>query len=184
VLSSTSAADADAAGSGVRSERPERAVLLAGAIVGLLGGAALGVLWWRLAPRMPIVIKPDGSRPQGFQPEEYLAADISFAALALVAGIIVTIALAAMRRSHLLGVLAAGLLSSAVGSAAMWQVGTRLGSVDIEGLIATTEAEFVVDAPLSVTMPGVLLVWAIASATVVAILAFGDWLATLRARPQ
>jgi len=166
----------------VRPERPERAVLVAGIIVGLLSGAALGVLWWRLAPRVPIVIRPDGSRPQGFQPEEYLAADIAFAVLALVAGIVLTIALAAMRRQHLLGVLAAGLIGSAVGTLAMWQVGTRLGSVDIEGLIATTEEEFVVNAPLAVTMPGVFLVWAIGSAAVVVVLAFGDWLAGIRSR--
>lgn len=164
----------------VRQERPETAVLLAGVVTGVLVGAALGVLWWRLAPRVPIVIQPDGSRPQGFQPEEYLAADISFAAIAVVAGVIVTIGLAAMRRSHLLGVLAAGLLASGVGTWAMWQVGTRLGSVDIEGLIATTEKEFVVDAPLTVTMPGVFLVWAIASTAVVAVLALGDWLALVR----
>lgn len=166
-----------------RPDRPERAVLVAGAIMGVLGGAALGVLWWALAPRVPIVIQPDGTRPQGFQPEEYLAADISFAAIAVVAGIIVTVGLAAMRRHHLLGVLGAGLLASALGTVAMWQVGTRLGSVDIEGLIATTDEEFIVDAPLMVTMPGVFLVWAIAAAVVVAVLALGDWLATLRGSP-
>lgn len=166
-----------------RAERPERAVLLAGVIMGIVGGAALGVLWWRLAPRVPIVVQPDGTRPQGFQPEEYLAADISFAAIAVVAGVIITIGLAAMRRHHLLGVLAAGLLASAVGTVVMWQVGIRLGSVDIEGLIATTEDEFVVDAPLTVTMPGVFLVWAIASAIVVVVLALGDWLATFRTTP-
>jgi len=162
-------------------ERPLRSLVIAGAIVGLLSGAALGVLWWRLAPRVPIVIQPDGSRPQGFQPEEYLAADIAFAAIALVAGVILTIALAAMRRQHLLGVLTAGLVASALGTAAMWQVGTRLGSVDIAGLVATTDVEFVVDAPLDVTMPGVYLVWAIASATVVAVLALSDLLASYRA---
>ena len=173
---------ASARGARARAERPERAVVVAGIISGLLGGAALGVLWWRLAPRVPIVIQPDGSRPQGFQPEEYLAADIAFAALALVAGVVLTIALAAMRRQHLLGVLGAGLIASVLGTFAMWQVGTRLGSVDIEGLIATTEEEFVVDAPLSVTMPGVLLVWAIGSAVVVVVLAFADYLATFRSR--
>ncbi len=160
----------------VRPERPERTVVVAGLLVGTLSGMALGVLWWRLAPRASVAVRPEGVRPEGFQPEEYLAADVSFAALGLVAGVILTIALAAMRRQHLLGVLAAGLSASAVGTVAMWQVGTRLGSVDIEGLIATTEEEFVVQGPLEVTMPGVFLTWAIASAAVVAILALGDWI--------
>lgn len=159
-----------------RPERPERSVIVAGLIVGALSGLALGVVWWRLAPRASVVVRPDGVRPQGFQPEEYLAADVSFAALAVVAGVVLTIALAAMRRHHLVGVLVAGLLASGVGTVAMWQVGTRLGSVDIEGLIATTEEEFVVQGPLEVTMPGVFLMWAIASAGVVVVLAVGDWL--------
>ena len=158
------------------AERPERTVVVAGLLVGALSGVALGVLWWQLAPRASVVIRPEGVRPQGFQPEEFLAADVSFAALALVAGVILTVALAAMRRQHLLGVLIAGLLASVVGTVAMWQVGTRLGSVDIEGLIATTEEEFVTQGPLEVTMPGVFLMWAIASATVVAVLALGDWI--------
>jgi hypothetical protein len=158
------------------AERPERTVVIAGLVVGILSGAALGVLWWRLAPRASVVVRPEGARPQGFQPEEFLVADVSFAALALVAGIILTIALAAMRRRHLLGVLIASLVASVVGTVTMWQVGTRLGSVDIEGLIATTEEEFVVQGPLEVTMPGVFLMWSIAAATVVAVLALGDWL--------
>lgn len=166
-----------------RPERPERSVIVAGLIVGALSGLALGVVWWRLAPRASVVVRPDGVRPQGFQPEEYLAADVSFAALAMVAGVVLTIALAAMRRQHLVGVLVAGLLASGVGTVAMWQVGTRLGSVDIEGLIATTEEEFVVQGPLEVTMPGVFLMWAIASAAVVVVLAVGDWLVG-RSRPN
>ncbi len=165
-------------------ERLERSVIAAGLIVGVLAGAALGVLWWRLAPRAVVVVRPEGSRPQDFQPEEFLAADVSFAALALVAGVIVTIGLATMRRQHLVGVLVAGLVSSVLGTIAMWQVGTRLGSVDIEGLIATTDEEFIVDAPLAVTMPGVFLVWAIASTAVVVALALGDWLAAMARKPQ
>lgn len=123
---------------------------------------------------------PGRCQPQGYQPEEYLAADVSFVALALVAGLVLTVALAVMRRGHLLGVLVAGLLASAVGTLAMWQVGTRLGSVDIEGLIATTSEEFVTDAPLEVTMPGVYLVWSISAATVVLVLAISDWLVARR----
>ena len=83
-----------------------------------------------------------------------------------------------MRRRHLLGVLVAG-SGSAVGALAMWQVGTRLGSVDIEGLGATT-GEVRHRAPLEVTMPGVYLVWSISAATLVLVLAIADWLVARR----
>ena len=62
----------------------------------------------------------------------------------------------------------------------MWFVGTRLGSVDIEGLSATTTADIVVDAPLKVAMPGMFLLWAVASAAVVTVLALGDWIVEVR----
>ena len=164
------------------TSRRASAVLLAGLVVGLVSGAALGVLWWALAPRVPVVVRPGVSFPEGYQPEGYLASDVAFGALALVAGVAITIGLAYMRREHLLSVLVAALLASAVGTAAMWFVGTRLGSVDIEGLVATTTEDLVVDAPLEVSLPMVFLIWAIASAVVVTILALSDWIAETRAR--
>jgi hypothetical protein len=146
-------------------------------LVGLVSGAALGVVWWKMAPRVPVIVRPEsGAYPEGFQPEGYLAADVTFAILGLIAGLAITIGLAYMRRDHLPSVLAASLAASVVGPAAMWFVGTRLGSVDIEGLVATTHADVVVDAPLTVSMPAVYLVWAIASALVVTVLALSDWL--------
>jgi hypothetical protein len=159
------------------------AVILAGLIVGLVSGAALGVVWWQLAPKVPLLIRPDtGAYPEGFQPEGFLAQDVTFAILAAVAGVAVTIGLAYMRRESLGSVLVAGLLASAVGTAAMWFVGTRLGSVDIDGLVATTRADTVVDAPLKVSMPAMFLIWAIASALVVTVLALSDWLGERRAQ--
>jgi hypothetical protein len=153
------------------------AVLLAGLIVGLVSGLALGVLWWQLAPKVPLLVRPDtGAYPEGFQPEGFVAQDVTFAALAFVAGIAVTIGLAYMRRENLGVVLVAALLASAVGTVAMWFVGTHLGSVDIEGLVATTREDTVVDAPLKVSMPAMYLVWAIAAALVVTVLALSDWL--------
>lgn len=164
------------------TSRKASAVLLAGLIVGLVSGAALGVVWWALAPRVPVVVRPGVAFPEGYQPEGYLAADVAFGALALVAGIAITIGLASMRRDHLLSVLVGALLASAVGTAAMWFVGTRLGSVDIEGLVATTTEDVVVDAPLEVSMPVMFLIWALASAGVVTILALSDWIAETRAQ--
>jgi len=149
-------------------------VVAAGLIFGLVIGAGLGVLWWRLVPRVPIIIRPEGSVPQGFQPEGYAASDVVFSLLGLAAGIAVTIGLARMRREHLLSVLAAALLASGAGTAGMWWVGSRLGSVDIEGLVATTETEVVVDGPLQVTLPAAYLTWALGAAAVVTILALAD----------
>jgi hypothetical protein len=160
--------------------RKASAVVAAGLVVGAVSGAALGVVWWALAPRVPLVVRPGVSYPEAYQPEGFLAADVAFGALAIVAGVAITIGLANMRRDHLASVLAAAILASAVGTAAMWFVGTRLGSVDIEGLSATTTEDLVVDAPLKVAMPGMFVMWALASAVVVTVLAFSDWVAEVR----
>ncbi len=174
-----------AGGSG---ERRPAAVLLAGVIVGIIGGAALGVVWWRLAPRVEVVVRTDGTVPATFQPSEYLSADVAFAGLALVAGIAVAIALANMRREHLASVLASSIVSGVLGTAAMWWVGTRLGGVDLAEISASlarqAAKDVVVDGPLAVTMPGVLVLWPLASCVVVTILACGDWIVEARARAR
>lgn len=162
--------------------RKASAVIVAGLVVGLIAGAALGVVWWALAPRVPLVVRPGTSFPQGYQPEGFLAADAAFGLLAVIAGVAIGIGLANMRREHLFSVLVAALLSSAVGTAAMWFVGTHLGSVDIDGLVATTTEEVVVDAPLQVSMYGMFVLWGLASAVVVTILALSDWISETRQR--
>jgi hypothetical protein len=164
----------------MNTARKASAVIVAGLIVGAVSGLALGVVWWQLAPRVPVLVQQGGAFPEAYQPEGYLAADAAFGALGLLAGVAVTIGLANMRRDHLLSVLIAGLLASAVGTVAMWFVGTRLGSVDIEGLIATTTEDVVVDAPLHVGMSGMFVMWALGAAGVVTVLALGDWIAEVR----
>jgi hypothetical protein len=163
----------------VSTGRRASAVIVAGLVFGLVSGIALGVVWWRLAPRVPVVVQPGGVFPDGYQPEGFLAADAAFGALAVVAGVAIAIGLANMRREHLLSVLVAAILASIVGTVAMWFVGTRLGSVDIEGLSATT-SNVVVDAPLRVSMPGMFVMWSLASAIVITILALGDWVVEVR----
>jgi hypothetical protein len=160
--------------------RKARAVIVAGLIFGAVTGLALGVVWWQLAPRVPVMVQQGVTFPEVYQPEGYLAADATFGALGLLAGIGITIGLANMRRDHLFSVLIAGLLASAVGTLAMWFVGSRLGSVDIEGLVATTTEDVYVDAPLEVAMPGMFLMWALGAAAVVTVLALGDWIAEVR----
>lgn len=167
------------------TERRPAAVIAAGVVAGVVSGAALGVVWAALAPRVPLVVRPEtGVAPDGFQPEQYLASDVAFGVLGIIAGIALTIGLAYMRREHLLDVLLATLLAAGLGTAAMWFVGTRLGSVDIEGLQATTTEEIVIDGPLEVSLPVMFLMWPIAAAVVVTILALADWLGELRTRAR
>lgn len=163
-------------------ERKAPAVLGAAIALGLVAGAALGVIWWRLSPRVSLIVRPEDTTPADYQPDAWIAADVTFAALAVVAGLGVTVALITMRRSHLLTVLLAALVAAGIGTATMAFVGQRLGAVDIAGLQATLDTETVIEGPLTVTMPAVLLVWAVTASVVVTVVAFGDWLHGRRVR--
>lgn len=157
-------------------------VIGAAAVVGVLFGAALGVVWWRLAPRVSLTLRPDGDVWAGYQPEEYIGADVAFGALAVIAGVAVTLGFIRVRRNQMGVVLIGSVLSGVIGTAAMWFVGTRLGSVDIEGLAATTDADLVVDAPLAVTLPGVFLIWPLVSSLIITLLTATDVWAEWRER--
>ena len=157
-------------------KRNASVVVSAGLIFGLVIGASLGVLWWRLAPRIEVVV--ESGQLVDFQTKGYLASDISYGALAIVAGLLVTIGLARMRREHLISVLVAGVLSGLVGSLAMWWVGHYLGRVDVAGLAGTQSA--VVEGPLVLHMGAMVMIWSIVAAMVVTVLAFEDWLAGLK----
>lgn len=161
-----------------RQRRNTVSVIAAGGVMGVIVGAALGVFWWALAPRVSIVVTPEGVRTDGFQPQEYLSADISFGALALAAGVFVTVGLIYMRRDHLLSSLVAAQISAVIGTAVMFISGTYLGSVDLENLPNVNDV--VVEGPLEITMPAILLMWPLGAAIVVSILALGDFLGDLR----
>jgi len=178
----TSALDAEAPSVLPSLWRRVLAVVVAGLLWGAGCGIALGVVWWRLAPRVPMVIRPEGSRLMQYQPDGYIAADVSFGLIALLAGVVLTIGLVVMRREHLLSALGSAVLAGLVGSVLMWQVGSRLGAVDIAGLVATTTEETTVDGPLQIRMWALLLLWPIAAAAVVTVTAVADWITARRDR--
>jgi hypothetical protein len=160
--------------------RKASAVLIAGLISAVVFGAALGVVWWKLAPRVSVIVKEGETWPANYQPNEYLGADVAFGVLALLAGLGVTIALIYMRREHLLSTLASAILSGFVGSVLMWFVGTRLGGVDIAGLSGTEEVT--IDAPLQLTLPAMIVIWPLTAAVVISIVAAADWFSAARKR--
>ncbi len=153
--------------------RTARTVLLA--VAGcLVLGAVLGVVWAWLAPRVPLEVVGDGAVPEEYQPGGFIAADGVFAVLAVLAGVVVATLLLRWDGRPLV-CLGAGVLGGSLGALLMWWVGSRIGAVDVDAVVATSPDGTVFDAPLRLRMPGVLLLWPTAVAAVVTALATVDW---------
>lgn len=153
------------------------------ALVGVLGlGALLGFVWEALAPRVALVVASDGNPyPEGYQPEGYMTDDGIAALLCAAAGLVVGLAaLWVVRRvvprdRALLVALVGVLILGAVGACALWWTGERLGSFDFDATLATSPEGTTLTAPLTLRMPGVLVLWPLASVVVVFVAALGDW---------
>ena len=148
-------------------------------------GAALGVLWASMAPRVDLFVAGDGKAyPQGYQPEGYMTDDGIAAALCIGAGALVgVLAIVLLRRA--LGEdrdLAARWATfvviplGAVGAIALWFVGSRIGNVDLAAALSMASEGDAVTAPIRLRMPGVLVLWPAASVLVVFAVALADWI--------
>lgn len=165
--------------------------LAVGAVSSIALGALLGLLWERLAPRVALVVAGDGKPyPEGYQPEEFMSDDGIAAILCVLGGLLIgaCVALIARRMSSpdqamrwsAIVVVPLG----ALGTAALWFVGTHLGSFDLNEVVLASDVGDAVTAPLRLRMPGVLVLWPAASALVVFFVAVGDWLADRSRRRQ
>lgn len=134
-------------------------------------GAVLGVAWWWIAPRVVLDVYGDQAYPAEYQPGGYIA-DEGWAAIAGILGGVAMILIAGWasrrRQGHWLdmSVLGWSVLAGLVGAVAIWIVGEGLGSVDVEAAIAAAGDGGSFEAPLRLRMPGVLLLWPLASAVV------------------
>lgn len=159
---------------------------LAASVVAVLGaiglGALLGLVWEALAPRVSLIVASDGKPyPEGYQPEGYMTDDGIAALLCLAAGLIMGIAAVwvsrriAARDHALLVALVSVLVLGTVGALALWWTGETIGSFDFEALLASSPEGTAVTAPLTLRMPGVLVLWPMAAVLVVFLAALGDW---------
>ena len=156
------------------------AVVALVAVVAL--GAVLGWLWESLAPRVSLFIAADGQPyPEGYQPEGYMTDDGIAALLCIAAGLIIGLAAVWIARRSLpadralVTALVSVLVLGAVGAIALWWTGERLGSFDFDALVAASSEGDVITAPLQLRMPGVLVLWPLASVVVVFLAALSDW---------
>lgn len=153
------------------------------ALVAVLGlGALLGLLWESLAPRVSLVIASDGNPyPEGYQPEGYMTDDGIAALLCVGAGLVVGLAAVwvsrriASRDHSLLVALVSVLVLGTAGALALWWTGVTVGAFDFDALVATSAEGTTLTAPLELRMPGVLVLWPLASVLIVFLAALGDW---------
>ena len=159
---------------------------LAASVVAVLGaiglGALLGLVWEALAPRVSLIVASDGKPyPEGYQPEGYMTDDGIAALLCLAAGLVMGIAAVwvsrriAARDHALLVALVSVLVLGTAGALALWWTGETIGSFDFEALLASSPEGTAVTAPLTLRMPGVLVLWPMAAVLVVFLAALGDW---------
>ncbi len=154
-------------------------------VVGLIAvvaglGALLGIAWWSWAPRVALDVFGDATFPAEFQPGGYIADD-GIAALACMVGGVLTMAVATLLARHRSGTalryatLGWALLAGGVGALVLWWTGSQLGAVDLDAAIAAAGDGGQVEAPLTLRMPGVLVMWPLASAVVFTLASWLAW---------
>ncbi|MCH0562792.1 MULTISPECIES: AAA family ATPase [unclassified Streptomyces] len=152
-------------GPGMKTELREGAVVMVAVAV---TGALLGVLWWWLAPHVPLVgEETDGSWVvylKDSEGEQAIGVDGTFTLLALAFGLVSALAVFAWRRRG--GVpLVVGLgLGGLLGALLAWRVGVWLGPTDDVLAQARAVGKGVTfPAPLKLSAKGALLAWPLAA---------------------
>ena len=130
----------------------------------LLLAVAVAFTWWALVPDTPVLAADDLVASPGPSDDVLASADGAFAALCLVAGVLVAVVLLVRARERLLRWASVSLVGGALAAAAAWQLGRLIGPASIA---AQREAGVeVLHAPLDLTTPLVVLLWPGATACV------------------
>ena len=157
----------EAGASGSRDALPVRDEVRDAVFVTLAGivlGVALGLLWWWLAPRIPLYT--DGKavylkHPEG---EEAVGADGTFVLLGLAVGALLGAAVFALRRRGGVGLVVGLAVGGVLGSLLAWRLGVWLGPTsDLVTHAKAVGKGTVFDGPLELRAKGALLAWPFAA---------------------
>jgi hypothetical protein len=163
-------------GSAPPPQRPWRrslAVACLCAVALAVAGGALGVLWHFVAPTVRVLNAGQNGIVVGDpSPEEYIAADGSFALLGAGFGLLAAVAAWMLLRRHrgpwLVGGVTAGTLAAAV---VAWQAGRLIGRSAFQWWVETSTPNATYQAPPDLHAYGTLLVPAFAAAIVLTLMA-------------
>ncbi|MFG2792344.1 AAA family ATPase [Streptomyces sp. NPDC048419] len=155
-------------GPGMKTEVREAAVVT---VVVAVAGALLGVLWWWLAPHVPLVADVVDKRwivyLSDSEGEQAIGVDGTFTLLAVGFGVVSALAVFLWRRRGGVPLVVALGVGGLLGSLLAWKVGVWLGPT--QDVIAHAKAVgkgVVFSAPLKMGAKGALLAWPLAALVV------------------
>ncbi|WP_318204049.1 AAA family ATPase [Streptomyces sp. SCL15-4] len=152
-------------GPGLRTELREAAVLT---VALALAGVLLGLLWWWLAPQVPLVgdvlDKNWVVYLKDSEGEQAVGVDGTFTLLGLGFGLVSALAVFLLRRRGGVPLVVALGLGSLLGSLLAWRLGIRLGpDADVLAHARAVGKGVTFSAPLKLSAKGALLAWPLAA---------------------
>ncbi|WP_371659270.1 hypothetical protein [Streptomyces sp. NBC_00280] len=155
-------------GPGMKTELREAAVVT---VVVALGGVLLGLLWWWLAPDVPLVGDIVANRWEVYikdsEGEQAIGVDGTFTLLALALGAVSALGAFLVRRRGGVPLVVALTVGGLLGSVLAWRLGVWLGPAqDVIAHAKDVGRGVTFLAPMKLGAKGALLVWSVAALVV------------------
>jgi hypothetical protein len=148
------------------------------AVVVVLLGAPAGLLWAHVAPHAALVLTPDGAGLVDPEDRSFLTADVVFAGITLVLGLVCGLVAYAVHRAHgpavVVGLLVGGLAAAWVAARTGAMVGRDSFTAALLAVAHGAPAGAVRRGPLELRATSVLVAWPVAALAVVASRTAGD----------
>nr|WP_168508174.1 AAA family ATPase [Streptomyces sp. S1D4-11]QIY95318.1 AAA family ATPase [Streptomyces sp. S1D4-11] len=151
-------------GPGMKTEVLEAAVVTVAVV---LAGVLLGVLWWWLAPHVPLIADDSAVYLKDTEGEQAIGVDGTFTLLALAFGAVSAVVVFLVRRRGGVPLVVALAVGGVLGSLLAWRIGIWLGPTQNVVAHAKHVGKGVTfSAPLKLGAKGALLAWSLAALVV------------------
>ncbi len=152
-------------GPGLASELITAAVVTV--VMAVLGGVLLGLLWWWLAPQVPLVSDGSAVYLKETEGEQAAGVDGTFTLLALGVGALSALVVFLVRRSGGVPLVVALTVGGLLGAVLAWRLGVWLGpETDVAARAKEVGQGVTFSAPLKLSAKGALLAWPLAGVLV------------------
>lgn len=136
-------------------------------VMALLGGVLLGILWWWLAPQVPLVSDGSAVYLKETEGEQAVGVDGTFTLLALGVGALSALVVFLVRRHGGVPLVVALAVSGLLGAVLAWRLGVWLGpETDVAARAKEVGEGVTFSAPLKLGAKGALLAWPLAGVLV------------------